>query len=167
VVLNKHFKLAESLLLEQGETNRAIDMYRSLHKWDEAIEVAEAKNHPDLADLRSQYDNYLAHTHQEERAGQLKAREGDVQGALNLYLKAGLPARAAIVIMQVRSIIQCTPILSASVLLVCNAIHWTHIFSHSVLLVLHVAQACTFHVHHRLFLLLLPPLLCAEPAARK
>eukprot|EP00038_Savillea_parva_P019439 m.27515 g.27515 ORF g.27515 m.27515 type:complete len:1369 (+) comp4420_c1_seq1:587-4693(+) len=99
-MLSKHFKLAESLLLEQGETDRTIDMYQSLHKWDEAIEVAEAKNHPGLAELKSNYDAYLARTHQEEKAGQLKERQGDIQGALNLYLRAGLPARAAIVVTQ-------------------------------------------------------------------
>ena len=42
-VLNKNFKLAESILLEQGHVDEAIEMYQELHKWDDAIAVAEAK----------------------------------------------------------------------------------------------------------------------------
>lgn len=120
-VLSKHFKLAESLLLEQGETDRAIEMYQSLHKWDEAIEVAEAKNHPGLADLKANYDDYLARTHQEEKAGQLKERQGDMQGALNLYLKAGLPARAAIVVTQNPSLASNTDIVERVAAALINA----------------------------------------------
>ena len=48
-VLNKNFKTAESILLEQGHVDEAIEMYQELHKWDEAIAVAEAKvNAPSL-----------------------------------------------------------------------------------------------------------------------
>ena len=42
-VLDKNFKLAESILLEQGYVDEAIEMYQELHKWDEAIAVADAK----------------------------------------------------------------------------------------------------------------------------
>lgn len=34
-------------------------------------------------------------TGQEDRAGEVRESEGDFQGAINLYLKAGLPAKAA------------------------------------------------------------------------
>ena len=34
-------------------------------------------------------------THQEGKAGELKEHEGDDMAAINLYMKAGLPARAA------------------------------------------------------------------------
>jgi len=34
-------------------------------------------------------------THQEGKAGELKEQEGDDMAAINLYMKAGLPARAA------------------------------------------------------------------------
>ena len=34
-------------------------------------------------------------TGQEEKAGEVKERDGDYMAAINLYLKAGLPARAA------------------------------------------------------------------------
>ena len=42
-MLDKNFKMAESILLEQGYVDEAIEMYQELHKWDEAIAVAQAK----------------------------------------------------------------------------------------------------------------------------
>lgn len=42
-MLDKNFKMAESVLLEQGYVDEAIEMYQELHKWDEAIAVAQAK----------------------------------------------------------------------------------------------------------------------------
>ena len=42
-MLDKNFKMAESILLEQGYVDEAIEMYQDLHKWDEAIAVAQAK----------------------------------------------------------------------------------------------------------------------------
>lgn len=42
-VFEKQFKLAESIYLEQGQVDEAMEMYQELHKWDESILIAEAK----------------------------------------------------------------------------------------------------------------------------
>ena len=42
-LLEKEFKTAESILLEQGLVEDAMTMYRNLHKWDQALAVARAK----------------------------------------------------------------------------------------------------------------------------
>ena len=41
--LDGNFKTAESIYLENHSINEAIEMYQSIYKWDEAIDVAEAK----------------------------------------------------------------------------------------------------------------------------
>ena len=41
--LDKNFKNAESIYLENQAINEAIEMYQSIYKWEEAIDVAEAK----------------------------------------------------------------------------------------------------------------------------
>lgn len=110
-LLNKHFKLAESLLLEQGRTDETIEMYKTLHKWDAAIEVAEAKRHPNLDEIKQNFNQYLADTNQDEKAGELKEREGDLQSALNLYMKAGLPARAANLVSANESLSQSSDVI--------------------------------------------------------
>ena len=42
-ILDKQYKMAESIYLEQNNIDEAMEMYQEMHKWDEAIEVAEAK----------------------------------------------------------------------------------------------------------------------------
>ena len=53
------------------------------------------QNHPDLENLRSIYYQWLIDTDQDEAAGGLKEQQGDCHGAIALYMKAGLPSRAA------------------------------------------------------------------------
>ena len=45
-VLEKKFKRAEEIYLEQNCIDECIAMYQELHMWDDAIAVAEAKSHP-------------------------------------------------------------------------------------------------------------------------
>ena len=94
-IMEKNFKLAESIYLEQNNIDEAMEMYQEMHKWDEAIDVAEAKGHPELDNLRRNYYQWLMDTHQEGKAGELKEREGDYMAAINLYMKAGMAARAS------------------------------------------------------------------------
>ncbi|XP_073712376.1 intraflagellar transport protein 172 homolog [Misgurnus anguillicaudatus] len=94
-VLDKNFKLAEMYYMEQNAVDEVMEMYQELHMWDECIAVAETKGHPELDNLRRSYYAYLMETNQNEKAAEVKESEGDVAGAVNLYLKAGLPAKAA------------------------------------------------------------------------
>lgn len=60
-----------------------------------ALELAELKGHPDYEKLKEKHMQWLLESKQEERAGELKEREGDCSAALALYLKANLPTRAS------------------------------------------------------------------------
>jgi len=42
-ILKKEFKEAENIFLENGETDKAMEMYQNLHKWDDALLLAEMK----------------------------------------------------------------------------------------------------------------------------
>ena len=70
-VLDKQFKVAEALYLEQGYVDDAMEMYQELHKWDDALRIAETKNHPEVELLRRNYFQWLTDTQQEEQAGQV------------------------------------------------------------------------------------------------
>ncbi len=70
-----------------------------MHKWGESIKVAEYKNHPDVNELKANYFQWLMETGQEETAAEVKEGEGCYSEAISLYLKGGLPARAAAVVM--------------------------------------------------------------------
>ena len=58
------------------------------------------QSHPDLATLKATHYQHLLDSGQEERAGKMKEREGDLPGAISLYMKAGLPGKAAKLISQ-------------------------------------------------------------------
>jgi len=53
------------------------------------------KAHPDLTTLKETYFQWLLDTGQEEIAGEVREKEGDYLGAINLYMRGGLPTRAA------------------------------------------------------------------------
>lgn len=55
--------------------------------------------HPDLHSLEEAYLKWLLDTGQEERAGELKEQNGEHSSAVSLYMKAGLPAKAARILM--------------------------------------------------------------------
>ena len=70
-IFEKQFKLAESIYLEQGQIDEAMEMYQEVHKWDESLAIAEAKRHPELENLRTYYLQYLIKSGQEEKAGEV------------------------------------------------------------------------------------------------
>ena len=59
------------------------------------MRVADTSRHPQTDELKRAHYQWLLQTGQEDRAGRAKEREGDVLGAISLYMKGGLPARAA------------------------------------------------------------------------
>jgi intraflagellar transport protein 172 len=99
-LLQKDLKQAENELLNQGRVQECIEMYQKLFKFEDAIRVAEQNRHRDVAEMRHSYYQHLLDTNQEERAAALKVREGDFMQAINLYLKGGMPGKAAQVILE-------------------------------------------------------------------
>ena len=99
-LVNKDFKSAEIELLNQGQVEECIDMYQKYFKHDEAIRVAEITKHPRLYEMRQAYFQYLIETDQNEKAALLKVKESDFIQAVNLFLKGGMPGKAAQVIIE-------------------------------------------------------------------
>ncbi len=65
------------------------------NRWDDAVRVADTARHPQTEDLKQSHYKWLLQTSQEDKAAAVKEREGDYLTAISLYLKGGLPARAA------------------------------------------------------------------------
>jgi intraflagellar transport protein 172 len=97
-LFHKDLKGAEVELLNQGRIDECIEMYQKLMKHDAAILVAEQAKRPDAIEMRQAYFQYLLDTNQEEQAAGLKERECDFIQAINLYLKGGMPGKAAQVV---------------------------------------------------------------------
>lgn len=99
-LIDKDFESAEIELLNQGQVESCIEMYQKYFKHEDAIRVAESTKHPDLFRMRQAYFQYLVDTDQYEKAGSLKVKECDFVQAINLYLKGGMPGKAAQVILE-------------------------------------------------------------------
>jgi intraflagellar transport protein 172 len=93
--LRGEFQSAEAALLEQGKPEEAVQMYRGLQEWEEALAVAESHGLPEADALKTQVLEFLSTTGQEDRAAAIKEREGDLPSAVALYLRGGYPAKAA------------------------------------------------------------------------
>lgn len=98
-LLQSEFKKAEHILLSHGAVGECIQMYQSMHRWEDAMTVAEQRQWTGLRGLRKEYYDYLSDTKQEELAGKVKEKEGDYQAALALYLKGGFAVKAAELIL--------------------------------------------------------------------
>jgi intraflagellar transport protein 172 len=94
-IVSKEFKRAEQVYLENGQVDKAIEMWDELYRFEESIAVAESRNHADAGAIRTRYYNWLTDTMQEEKAGELREHEGKHLEAINLYLRGGVPSRAA------------------------------------------------------------------------
>eukprot|EP00939_MAST-03C_sp_MAST-3C-sp1_P000124 g124.t1 len=97
-MLRGDFKTAEIEFIDQGKIDEAIEMYRNMHRWDRAIEVAEENDHPESKKMREEFLEHLMSSGQEDKAGELKEKERDYISAISLYLRGGMPAKAASVV---------------------------------------------------------------------
>ena len=97
-MLRKNYREAANILVQQGHADEAIAMWQRLHRHDRAIMIAEKNGMKEAQAMKESYLNLLLDTKQESAAAELKAAERDYVGAIQLYLKGGLPAKAANVV---------------------------------------------------------------------
>lgn len=76
-MLNKKYTQAETILLNHNEVEAAMDMYKSLKKWDESIRIATKQNLPNLNDLKKKYMDWLKSTNQEDKAAEVLEKDGE------------------------------------------------------------------------------------------
>lgn len=89
------FRSAETIYLENADIENALEMYKSLRKWDEAIKLATRHGYSGIDELINDQMSYFMSSGQEETAGQMLESRGEIDQAMTLYLKAKEPIRAA------------------------------------------------------------------------
>ena len=103
-LLQRDVKGAEAMYVRAGHAEEAVQMYHTMHRWTDALAVAESANLPEADDMRREYLSHLLDSGQEEEAARLKEREGNYSAAIELYLKAGMPAKAAVILRDQRAL---------------------------------------------------------------
>ena len=95
-MLDRRFGDAESLLLSRGRVAAAVAMWRCLGRLDNAAACARRAGRDEHAEqLAREHLEWLKNTGQEEAAGVVLEKRGDAAGAVRLFLKGGVPGRAA------------------------------------------------------------------------
>ena len=100
LMMKRQFLKAEMLFLEKEEVEKAIGLYQEIHKWEDSLRIAEKMRPDNYEDLKNNYFNWLLETGQEEKAAEIKEKEGKNIKSMQLYLQAGLPVRAGNLIFQ-------------------------------------------------------------------
>eukprot|EP00494_Astrolonche_serrata_P025370 UN25631 len=94
-IINKQFKRAEKIYIQNNKVNEAIWMNIKYNLWEQAIMLAQSKHHDKLDEIKETYFQHLIETKQFHKAGELKESQREYAECIPLYLQAGLPARAA------------------------------------------------------------------------
>ncbi|OHT17436.1 selective LIM binding factor [Tritrichomonas foetus] len=98
-MLQSNFKQAEYCLIEHDQLDTAIDMYKSMHMWNELLDLAELRAPNRAAQLREEYYAHLVETGQYQVAARLKARRGELSEAIDLCLQGNKPQLAAEILL--------------------------------------------------------------------
>ena len=92
--------IAEQLYMESNDFDAAVEMYTSINRWEEAIRLTERTNSEMVPHMRQRYLTWLSETKQLGVAAGFVEKEGDLHKAIDYYLEAGLPGRAAKIMLR-------------------------------------------------------------------
>ncbi|KAF5301762.1 hypothetical protein FQR65_LT08745 [Abscondita terminalis] len=104
-ILGGDLDTAENIYLEQGNIEGALEMHKSLYRWDEAIRLAEQRGYSKLDELKEDYMSLLLRTGQNEKAGQIFEKQGNYEKAMTLYLKSNCFVRASGLLLQQKDLL--------------------------------------------------------------
>lgn len=100
------YRMAERIYLEQGDIESALQMYKNLRRWDDAIKLAERRGYYGLKELREEQMMYLLRSGQEEQAGQVLEERGEPDQAMTLYMKVKKTSKAARLALKMPHLLQ-------------------------------------------------------------
>ena len=98
-MLQSNFKQAEYCLIEHDQLDTAIEMYKSMHMWNELLDLVELRAPNKAGPLREEYYKHLIDTGQYQVAARLKARRGEISEAIDLCLQGNKPQLAADILL--------------------------------------------------------------------
>ncbi|XP_052741813.1 intraflagellar transport protein 172 homolog [Bicyclus anynana] len=89
----------ECYVRKAGQPELAVNMYKQFKRWTEAIALAEKTDRATAVTLKQQYMDYLTTTGRLGEAGAVLAANGDIKGAVRLWLRGGRARRAAALLL--------------------------------------------------------------------
>lgn len=124
---------AEGIYLSHNRPKEAILMYENLEMFSDVVRIMSKAKDPDMDEKKHIYLQRLIESGQHEKTAEMREEEGDFTQAITLYLRGGLPERAANVclrqnILQPRTLLnEVTSALDATGLYEISGDLYTHI----------------------------------------
>ena len=100
LVLEKNFREAEELMLKNNMIKEAIEIFKELHKYEEALRIAENHHITEYNSMKQEYFNWLIHSEMFDKAAELKIKEGFYTEAIKYYIQGDMQVKAANFIIQ-------------------------------------------------------------------
>ena len=100
LVLEKNFKEAEELMLKNNMIKEAIELYKELHKYEEALRIAENHHITEYNSMKQEYFDWLIRSEMFDKAAELKIKEGFYTEAIKYYIQGDMQVKAANFIIQ-------------------------------------------------------------------
>ena len=102
LLLKKKFDEAKKLLLDNNLIQEAIDIFKEIHKYLEAIEIGEQYKLPESELMKKEYLNWLEANEMYDEIANIKIKEGSFIEAVKYYIKGDMQVKAVNLIIKYR-----------------------------------------------------------------
>ena len=102
LLLKKKFDEAKKLLLDNNLIQEAIDIFKEIHKYLDAIEIGEQYKLPESELMKKEYLNWLEANEMYDEIANIKIKEGSFIEAVKYYIKGDMQVKAVNLIIKYR-----------------------------------------------------------------
>ena len=102
LLVKKRFDEAKKLLLDNGLIQEAMDAFKDIHKYIDAIEIAEQYKLPESELMKKEYLNWLVANEMYDEIAKIKIKEGAFIEAVKSYIKGDMQIKAVNLIIKYR-----------------------------------------------------------------
>jgi intraflagellar transport protein 172 len=102
LLLKKKFDEAKKLLLDNNLIQEAIDIFKEIHKYLDAIEIGEQYKLPESELMKKEYLDWLEANEMYDEIANIKIKEGSFIEAVKYYIKGDMQVKAVNLIIKYR-----------------------------------------------------------------
>ena len=102
LLIKKKFDEAKKLLLDNNLIKEAIDIFKEIHKYLDAIEIAEQYKLPESELMKKEYLNWLVANEMYDEIANIKIKEGSFIEAVKNYIQGDMQVKAINLIIKYR-----------------------------------------------------------------
>ena len=102
LLIKKKFDEAKNLLLDNNLIQEAIDVFKEIHKYLDAIEIAEQYKLPESKIIKKEYLDWLVANEMYDEIAKIKIKEGSFIEAVKNYIQGDMQVKAVNLIIKYR-----------------------------------------------------------------